>query len=339
MPDVSVIVPVYNAARYMRPSLDALLAQTHPSFEVILVDDGSSDESGKICDDYAARDDRVRVIHQANAGAGMARNAGMDAANGDYLYFCDADDETAASLLSDNIRLARMHDADIVVFGFQTTYEAADGTRHLQERYVPPQNGALDYASFWAQFPRERTIPPSLANRLFRRAYLESAGIRHTNRTTGEDTLFLLETYDTPFSAIVYNRAIYYNYLRHPGSATTVFQPQCLDNELFVSHRFDSVVSAHAADGCYRDLIDKKYVTGLCMGAASLARAGKALPLARQARMLRDCARDDRLHDAIRRTPLRALASRGTKVKVLLLKLHAYRLLCFLGAHKARTEF
>ena len=83
MAKISVIVPVYNKENYLSRTLDALLGQTFRDLEIILVDDGSRDASGGICDDYAARDSRVRVIHQSNRGVSAARNAGLDAARGE----------------------------------------------------------------------------------------------------------------------------------------------------------------------------------------------------------------------------------------------------------------
>lgn len=92
MSKISVIVPVYKAEDYLVPCVDSILAQTHRDLEVILVDDGSPDRSGAICDEYAARDSRVKVIHKENGGVSMARNAGLDAATGEWIMFVDSDD-------------------------------------------------------------------------------------------------------------------------------------------------------------------------------------------------------------------------------------------------------
>ena len=89
---VSIVVPVYNAGRYLPRCLDSIAAQTYGDIEVILVDDGSTDSSGSICDRYCTRDGRFRVIHQENKWLAEARNAGLSAARGDYVYFVDSDD-------------------------------------------------------------------------------------------------------------------------------------------------------------------------------------------------------------------------------------------------------
>lgn len=112
---ISVIVPVYNAERYIGPCIESILAQSHTDLECLLVDDGSKDSSGYICDEYAAKDGRVKVIHQENGGEIAARSAGIRTAQGDYLYFVDADDKIAPDALSCMLHYANV-ETDIVVF-------------------------------------------------------------------------------------------------------------------------------------------------------------------------------------------------------------------------------
>lgn len=89
---VSIIIPVYNVEKYLRPCLDSILAQTYANIEIILIDDGSKDSSGAICDEYAVKDNRIRVVHKENGGVSKARNVGIDCAQGEYLSFIDGDD-------------------------------------------------------------------------------------------------------------------------------------------------------------------------------------------------------------------------------------------------------
>ncbi len=103
---VSVIVPVYRVEELLRRCVDSILAQTHQNLEVILVDDGSPDGCGPICDEYALTDRRVLVIHQDNGGLSAARNAGLDAAQGDYIAFVDADDWIDPGMVAELLRLA-----------------------------------------------------------------------------------------------------------------------------------------------------------------------------------------------------------------------------------------
>ena len=99
MPKISIIVPVYNAEQYIHHCVRSILSQTSPDFELILVNDGSSDNSGTICDEYATMDSRIIVVHQENHGASAARNRGLDYAKGNYVVFCDSDDMVAPQWL------------------------------------------------------------------------------------------------------------------------------------------------------------------------------------------------------------------------------------------------
>ena len=117
MAEVSIIVPVYQVENYIRKCIDSILAQTFTDFELILVDDGSKDKSGQICDEYAGMDQRVRVIHQENSGVAAARNHGIAYANGGYLCFVDADDWIEDGMIEQCISQMKENDADILRHG------------------------------------------------------------------------------------------------------------------------------------------------------------------------------------------------------------------------------
>ena len=103
-PKISVIVPVYNTEKYLHHCIDSILSQTFTDFELLLIDDGSKDSSGAICDEYAAKDNRVRVFHKENGGVSSARNLGLDNATGEWIAFVDADDYLAPSYLYDFVQ-------------------------------------------------------------------------------------------------------------------------------------------------------------------------------------------------------------------------------------------
>lgn len=128
---VSVIVPIYNVARYLPVCLDSILAQTYRDFELILVDDGSPDECPAICDEYAGKDGRIRVIHKRNGGVSSARNAGIKISCGKFIVFIDPDDYIDADLLEYALDCHGSTGADIVVCGYRRVDE--DGTLLLDE--------------------------------------------------------------------------------------------------------------------------------------------------------------------------------------------------------------
>lgn len=113
-PLVSIIVPVYNVENYLNECIDSILAQTYKNFELYLVDDGSPDNCGTICEEYAKKDDRIKVIHKQNGGLSDARNAGIDKAKGDYITFVDSDDYVSPMYVSHMLRLSEQYDAEIV---------------------------------------------------------------------------------------------------------------------------------------------------------------------------------------------------------------------------------
>ena len=123
MAEVSIIVPVYQVEKYIRQCVDSILAQTFTDFELILVDDGSKDGSGQICDEYAAMDRRVKVIHKENGGLSDARNRGMDQAAGNYFMFIDSDDYIAPTMLECLYKNILIEDADLAICNFLYLFE------------------------------------------------------------------------------------------------------------------------------------------------------------------------------------------------------------------------
>lgn len=147
MPIVSVIVPVFRVEMFLSKCIDSILAQTFTDFEVILVDDGSPDNCGAICDEYASRDHRIKVIHKSNGGLSDARNAGLDVATGEFICFVDSDDWIEKDLLQDNITLLQQANADMVIFNYQEVYK--DNTL-LQYRVCSSANYDKAYYFFRA---------------------------------------------------------------------------------------------------------------------------------------------------------------------------------------------
>lgn len=116
---ISIVVPVYNVEKYLRRCVDSVLSQTYTDWELLLIDDGSSDGSPWICDDYAACDSRIKAVHQSNAGAAAARNAGIELASGEWLTFVDSDDSVSERYLQDMLDAAVANDCDTVISGWR----------------------------------------------------------------------------------------------------------------------------------------------------------------------------------------------------------------------------
>lgn len=144
MPQISIIVPVYKVENYLHKCLDSILAQTFTDWECILIDDGSPDNSGKICDEYAEKDSRFRVIHQENAGVSAARNAGLNVAQGEWITFVDSDDWVERNWLEELYKIAVHNDVDVVECGYWR--ETLDGIR---SRHLPVDGQA---GACWTKF-------------------------------------------------------------------------------------------------------------------------------------------------------------------------------------------
>ena len=194
-PFVSVVMPVYNAAPYLNTAAESLLRQDCGDFELILVNDCSTDGSGALCDELARRDGRVRVIHAPrNVGAGEARNLGIDAARGEYLGFMDADDELVSGILSAAVAAARENDADEVVWGLKEVSPTRDGGIKKEKAFVP-EAGVFT----------GRDLPEAVArlealtlfgyqwNSLYRLSLIRERGIRFPAVILYEDYFFNLD--------------------------------------------------------------------------------------------------------------------------------------------------
>ena len=119
---VTVVLPIYNVEKYLDRCIKSVVNQTYPNLEIILVDDGSPDHCPEICESWAKRDSRIKVIHKQNAGLGMARNTGIENAAGEYICFFDSDDYIASDTIEKCCNLAEKEKADIVTFGFCKVY-------------------------------------------------------------------------------------------------------------------------------------------------------------------------------------------------------------------------
>ena len=115
MAKISIIVPVYHTAKYLHRCIESVLAQTFTDWEMLLIDDGSTDDSAIICDEYAAKDERIRVFHKENGGVSSARNLGLDHAQGEWITFIDADDWVEPEMLAKMLAKAEESDADVVI--------------------------------------------------------------------------------------------------------------------------------------------------------------------------------------------------------------------------------
>ena len=205
-PEISIIVPVYNVEQYLRRCLDSIRAQTFTDWECILIDDGSPDASGTICDEYAANDGRFRVIHQENRGVSVARNAGLDAARGEWIAFVDSDDWVESETYEVAVKVAKENAADVLIFG----YTLFDGDKDFNS--VLPNAGLLDLSTDLAS---EWQGPCS---KLFKSTVLSTVRFP-VGISIGEDMLFTFLIYSSVKNIYGFPFA-YYHYFQNLTSAS-----------------------------------------------------------------------------------------------------------------------
>ncbi len=211
-PLISVIVPVYNVEKYLRPCVDSILAQTYQNLEIILINDGSTDKSGQICDEYATKDKRVRVIHQANQGVSVARNAGLEGAQGQYIGFVDGDDYIDPDMYQYLYNLVILHKVDIAVCNIWQTVKGENKLR-LPSDWPTVMSGEQAIWSFMNSF--------YLVNKLFA-AHLFKEHPFDPSITYCEDKLLLLPMF-LQTSHIAYGPAGKYHYRLNPSGCTEQF--------------------------------------------------------------------------------------------------------------------
>lgn len=169
VPKISVVVPVYKAEAYIHRCVESLLSQTYSDFEVLLIDDGSPDRSGVICDDYARQDTRIRVVHKPNGGVSSARQCGLDHALGEYIIHADPDDWVEPSMLEELYMQAKRENADMVMCDFFVN----SGNRQI---YIVQKPSSLDYRTVQQELFRH--LHGSCCNKFIRRSCYERYHVR-----------------------------------------------------------------------------------------------------------------------------------------------------------------
>ena len=181
---ISVIMPVYKVEKYVARAIESILCQTLKEFEFIIVDDGTPDKSGEICDEYAKKDSRIKVIHKENGGAPSARNMAMDIARGKYYFFFDSDDWAEENMLERMYDLAEKNAAQLVVCGFYIdTYYGKEKTKYISDNifvddavYTNSQDFRMNSYKYY-----DRNLLYTPWNKLYLADYLNQNKLRFPN--------------------------------------------------------------------------------------------------------------------------------------------------------------
>lgn len=205
---ISVIVPVYNTEHYLSVCIDSILSQTYADIELLLVDDGSTDGSGTICDEYAAKDNRIRVFHKENGGVSSARNLGLDQAQGEYIHFVDSDDIVLQGSYQYLSEVAHSYSPDVIYFGLIN--DASDNNALIV-------NDGKFYDSI-KDFVKQHYIRVSLCIKIIKRQSIEAHKTRFEPIAYSEDTVFNWDLLRY-IGSIFHTSSILYSYTTNPNSA------------------------------------------------------------------------------------------------------------------------
>lgn len=214
---ISVIVPVYGVEKYLPKCIESLVKQTFKDIEIVLIDDGSPDSCGKICDEYAEKYEQLVVIHQVNQGVSAARNAGLKIAKGEYIGFVDPDDWVAPEMYESMHSAMKETNADLCICGYD--YYDEHGKVDENRRYIIKENEIITQKEVMYRFS---DMPPSIRhgvwNKIFKKNLLHEQKFKEGLHSS-EDVLFLNEYVQKIQNAVVVHQPYYKNLVRQ-GSAT-----------------------------------------------------------------------------------------------------------------------
>ncbi len=241
-PKVSIIIPVYNTEEYLKQCLDSIINQTLKDIEIILINDGSTDNSGKICDEYALRDTRIRVIHQENQGVSVARNKGIETAQGEYLGFIDSDDKIDLDFYEKLYNKAIKTNSDMVKANVKTiNYNGFTAESLLNPKIIEKQSKWYFYYEWWSA--------------IYKTQLVKENNIRFPEEIIfGEDSLFLHYIIEKAENLEIINDTYYYYQRRKNSTDSLILQNEKINSCLFV---YDSILKN--INKLYKqELIDKE---------------------------------------------------------------------------------
>lgn len=222
---VSIIIPVYNASDSIRKMLDSILAQTLNEFEVLMIDDGSTDESGRILDEYSAKDKRFKAFHKQNEGVAMARQLGVDNAKGEYCIHADADDRMDSTMLEELYTEAKAKDADVVIADYFVCSKQGETVCKQQPSDLSPEHVLQDmfdnklFGALWHKLVRTDLY------RKYNAKFFK--GINHC-----EDLLIWVQLLQHPEVMVSYLPKAYYHYVVNDNSITRHFTHETYEMRL-----------------------------------------------------------------------------------------------------------
>lgn len=210
---ISVIIPVYNVEKYVAKCLDTVIAQSYSDLEIIVVDDGSTDSSGEICDEYAAKDSRIHVIHKSNGGLSSARNVALDVATGEYIAFVDSDDYLALDAFEKCYIKLMETGADVCMFSHYTVNNTACIPHKLpfeKDFYNSSEVKNFIFPKFFGKTATDAELEGFVWRQIFKREIIGDLRFRSEREYFAEDVVFDIELYTKVSGFCAVNEPLYY---------------------------------------------------------------------------------------------------------------------------------
>lgn len=321
---VSIVIPVYKVEKYLDRCMQSVVNQTYENLEIIMVDDGSPDNCPALCEEWAARDKRIKVVHKTNAGLGMARNTGIEHASGDYICFFDSDDYVALDTVENSLRLAHRDHSDLVLFGLNNVDVHGEilrsGCPSTEKTYFEGSQ-IVDFVlpnmiAGSAKAGQHYNLNMSSCCCLFSLKLIRDSHWRFVSEREfiSEDFYSLLKLYAHVKSVSILRQACYY-YCYNDASLTHVFRPERYER---ICHCYRAMLQM-AADLHYPKVVEEALSTqyfGNVIGTMKLIAAASDLDDAEKVKKLREIIKEDTFGCALRKTNF-AAESAARKILIL----------------------
>lgn len=243
-PKVSVVIPIYNVEKYLDRCVESVVNQTYKNIEIILVDDGSTDSCPAMCEEWAKKDSRIKVIHKANAGLGMARNTGIDNASGEYIFFFDSDDYVDRTIVEKCVASALDNESDVVIFGYSNSFENGTEEKAKLKLFATVFEGEqIQNKLLPAMYTYDMGFGISAWGKMYRLGAIKNNNLRFMSEREiiSEDAYFALEFYLRINKASIVDESLYFYYKRNDSLSRIYKKGRQEENDKFIQKSLDYI--------------------------------------------------------------------------------------------------
>lgn len=253
---ISAIMPIYNVEKYLERSIESIRKQTFKNWELILVNDGSEDKSPEICNSYAKKDFRIKVVHQLNQGSGAARQNGINVAQGEYLYFIDPDDYLTKNAFEENSTIINKLQPQVIVNGFNVISINSRKERKIK-KVIPTILGEFNRQEFidsyeiYVKYQGYRAV----WNKLYQRDFIISNRIEFSALPIGQDAAFNFEVYKQADSILINDECYYFYDNTREDSAVNKYHPQKFESHIHLINKEKELLKTWEMLDDYKEII------------------------------------------------------------------------------------